>query len=392
MSSFTSSSERPAPPEKKTAHPRAPAGTLPGNPDGFGKPGDSGIDGGPGRGAPETRKKRRGPGRIGWGLIFAVLVIALADAYVFRSPYTYDIGDKQGARGGFIGQFAHIDRSFNAADPEQIEYAIFGDSQSIDGLRPDIMAGELGIGPERIFNFSVSAGKPTDAAYLYRRYIGRMPNLKRVIVVVNEHQFNNADAATDSKFRFHAGLIDRLRAMDTENYGELLAGWALRAFGLRTEWQSLVPRYRSGELPANPAPYPGGIEPLTWSPPEHRTAEYAEETADRWFKDWEPEGVYTRAFRRLIADMHLRGLEIAVVQLPRAASFDEAIERKYGSERDALYREIAAVAAAGGAEFAVLTAEGLGLAVESHFRDTNHLNPEGASIVSRYAARRWLAP
>lgn len=342
--------------------------------------------------APRPRRRRvwHAFRRFGWGLLCAVILLGLADYYVFRSAYTYDIGDKQGARGGFIGQFAHIDRSFRAADPARIEFAVFGDSQSIDGLRPDIMAETLGIEPERIFNFSVSAGKPTDAAYLYRRYIERMPNLKRVIVVVNEHQFNNADAASDAKFRFHAGLADRLRALDADNYGELIAGWALRAFGLRTEWQPLVPRYARGELPADPAPYPGGIEPLTWSPPENREPAYAEETADRWFKNWRPEGVYTRAFRRLLAEMRAQGLEIAVVQLPRAASFDAAIERKYGAERDALYREIAAVAAANGAEFAVLAAADLGLSVETHFRDTNHLNPEGARVVSEYAARRWL--
>lgn len=371
MISFTSSSD-PSAADRRPAPPETPGTALHPN--------------------PRRRMTWNAFRRLGWGLFCAVILLALADVYVFRSAYTYDIGDKQGARGGFIGQFAHIDRSFKAIDPARIEYAIFGDSQSIDALRPDLMAEELGTEPERIFNFSVSAGKPTDAAYLYRRYIAQMPNLRQVIVVVNEHQFNHADVAADAKFRFHAGLADRLRAMDTERYGELIAGWALRAFGLRTEWQPLVKRYFSGELPADPAPYPGGIQPLTWSPPEHREPAYAEETADRWFKDWQPEGVYLRAFRALLADMRARGLEIAVVQLPRAASFDAAIEAKYGAARAALYAEIEGIAAAYGAAFDVLSAADLGLSVDEHFRDTNHVNPEGARIISRHAARQWLSP
>ena len=30
------------------------------------------------------------------------------------------------------------------------------------------------------------------------------------------------------------------------------------------------------------------------------------------------------------------------------------------------------------------------LELDTHFRDTNHVNPQGAEWVSRYVARRWL--
>lgn len=327
--------------------------------------------------------------RLGWGALVAFVLLGLADAWVFRNAAFYDLGNKNGARGGFIGQFAHIERAFEAAGGEHIEYAIFGDSQSIDGLRPDVMAEALGVPAHRIFNFSTSGGKPTDNLYLYRKYAERMPNLKRVIYVVNEHQLNNADAADDTKFKFHATLGQRLKAMDRDNYGELLTGWALRSFGLRTEWTALAERYRAGTWPPEEeAMFPGGIEPLRWADPKTKTEDYAREVADRWFRDWQPEGVYTDAFVDLLEAWRERGLDVVVAQIPRMPWFDEAIAAKYGRERDVYLQKAKEAADAAGARFEVIAAEEAGLG-EDGFRDVNHMSPEGAEAFSRFAAGRW---
>jgi len=336
-----------------------------------------------------ARNRLRAFLRLGWGAFFAFVLLGLLDAFLFRNPAFYDLGNKNGARGGFIGQFAHIDRAFEMQGGENIEYAIFGDSQGIDALRPDVMAEELGVPAARIFNFSASGGKPTDSLYLYRTYAERMPNLKRVIYVINEHQLNNADAAEDTKFRFHATLKQRLRALDRDHYGELLTGWALRSFGLRTEWTALLERYRAGTWPPEEdAVFPGGIEPTRWSEPRMRTPEYAEEVADRWFRNWQPEGVYTEAFAELLMAWRDRGLDVVVAQIPRTPAFDAAVAGKYGRERDEYLHLVAEAAASAGASFEVITAEEAGLSAE-HFRDVNHVNPDGADAFSRFAARRW---
>jgi hypothetical protein len=327
--------------------------------------------------------------RLGWGALFAFVILGLLDAFLFRNPAFYDLGNKNGARGGFIGQFAHIARAFDLQGGANIEFAIFGDSQGIDALRPDIMAEALGVPASRIFNFSTSGGKPTDSLYLYRTYAERMPNLKRVIYVMNEHQLNNADAGEDTKFKFHATLRQRLVALDRDNYGELLVGWALRSFGLRTEWTNLLERYRAGTWPPEEdAVFPGGIEPTRWSEPKTRTPEYADEVADRWFRGWQPEGVYTEAFGELLAAWRERGLDVVVVQIPRMPAFDAAVAAKHARERDEYVRIVSEAAKAAGAAFEIVPAEEAGLD-ESHFRDVNHMNPDGAGIFSRHAADRW---
>lgn len=321
---------------------------------------------------------------LGWGLLFALLLLALTDIYVFRDAYTYDMG--RPARGGFIGQWAHLDRSFKAADPDRIQFAVFGDSQSIDALRPGIMADQLGVDEAGVFNFSVTGGKPTDMAYTYHQYIERLPNLRHIILIVNEHQFNNADVGQDIKFKFHAGLSRRLQAMNKDTYGELLTGWALRSFGMRTEWIKLIGKYRKGEWPADSPSYPGGIEPLTWSPPEDLTAEHAQETADRWFKDWQPEGVYTDTFDRLVRDIRQRDIRLTILQIPRAEPFEQAIQHSYVEQQQSYFTHIRTIADAADSEFAVIDPGILSLA---DFRDTNHVNKQGADKLSRYAAEKW---
>ncbi|MEX1028546.1 MAG: hypothetical protein WDZ91_00695 [Paenibacillaceae bacterium] len=326
--------------------------------------------------------------RMGWGLLVVLLILAIADIYIFRNAYTYDLGTEKGARGGIIGQWAQLDRSFEGTDPDRIEYAILGDSQSLDAFRPDMMADELGMEDEQVFNFSVTGGKPTDIAYTYRQYIERLPNLQHIILVVNEHQFNNADSAKDPKFKFHATLRQRIQAMDRDNYGELLTGWVFRSFGMRTEWQSLVGRYRSGELPVNPAAFPGGIQPMTWSAPADRTADFAMQVADRWFKDWQMDGVYTHTFDQLVSDIHDDGIELTIVQLPRTDLFEQQVRSKYAAEQQAYFDHIRSIASASSVEFTVMDAITTGVTIDS-FRDTNHVNPHGAEQLSRYAADRW---
>lgn len=328
--------------------------------------------------------------RLGWGALVAFLLLGVLEVQLFRDAAFYDLGNKSGARGGFIGQFAHIDRAFRAAGGENIRYAVFGDSQSIDGLRPDVMAEVLGVPASHIFNFSTSGGKPTDNLYLYRKYGGRMPNLERVIYVVNEHQLNNADAGEDTKFKFHATLPQRLKAMNRDNYGELLTGWALRSFGLRTEWRALLDRYRAGTWPPEEeAMFPGGIEPLPWAEPRTRKPEYAAEVAERWFRNWQPEGVYTEALAELLAAWRAAGLDVVVVEIPRMPSFDEAVAAAFGREREEYVNLVTRMATENGAMFEVIRAEEAGLDGTEHFRDVNHMNPDGSGVFSRYAARRW---
>src|SRR5690606_24728395 len=148
----------------------------------------------------------------------------------------------------------------------------------------------------QIFNFSISGGSAFDIYKTYLSYVDRLPNLEKVFVIVNEHQMNNEDPANYILFKYYAGLKDRLKVMNTDNYGELLFGWALKSYDMRTEWSKMVEKYRKGELREEIPAFEGGLKPITWSPGTDRTPEYAMETAERWFRGYTLEGVRTDAF------------------------------------------------------------------------------------------------
>lgn len=316
------------------------------------------------------------------GIFGLIVLLILSEMFVFRNLNVY------GLHSGFIGQIAEIKASFEAIDPEEIEVAIFGDSLGMDALRPDILADVAGMDPEKIFNFSLSGGSAYDSAAMYETYGAQMPNLDTVIIIVNEHQFNNAEADKDIKFKYFAGLKDRVKVMNADNYGELLLGWLLKSYDMRTVWTMLLEKYRLGELREEVPVYEGGLPPVTWSPKEDREPSYALEVATRWFSDYKIDGVRTEAFEAMLSSMRRRGVRVILLQLPRSSYFESVAQSKYGSAQKMYLQRMEELANIYGAQWSVLPKELLQF--PEHFRDVNHVNPDGAKIVSEYVARHWL--
>ncbi len=341
----------------------------------------NGIAGEPGKVQTGNGKERTGRRYPGWGLLGFIVLIVFLEIAVFRNIDFYGLSP------GFIGQIAELKHSFARADADQIEIAVLGDSQSIDALRPEMLAAELGIPRERIFNFSISGGSAFDIAKTYDRYKDRLPRLKKAIVVVNEHQLNDTLNDGDVKFKYFAGLRDRLAVMNADNYGELLLGWALKMYDMRTVWADMVLKYRSGKLRDHIPAHEGGLAPVVWSKPEDRTKAYANEVADRWFQQYRIDGVRTRAFDAMIRELRSRGVAVTILQLPRSSYFEDTVKEKYGKQQDAYFAVVRGIAERYGASFEVMPNDELTL---DDFRDTNHVNPKGAEWVSRYVARRWL--
>ena len=332
-------------------------------------------------------KKKRRPLRVfSAGLLGFIVLLAALEASLFRNIYFYGIEYRS-----MTGQFAELDYSFRQADPARIETIILGDSQSKDALRPDLLAAAASRDPASIFNFSLNGGKAFEIYHTYRKYADQMPNVKQAIVVVNEHQINDHNIENDPKFRFYAGLSDRLKVMDAENYGELLLGWVSKAFDMRSVWSKMLQAHLNGTLPKRPLEEiwkPGGLRAETQLEKDGFTPEYAEKRADAWFEQYNIEGLQTESLENLLRELKNRGIRTVVVQIPRSELFEETIRRKYGDLQQAYFDKVRSLAEQYGAEFAVLSNEGLVL--EEHFRDTNHVNPKGAEIVSRRVAERWL--
>lgn len=316
------------------------------------------------------------------GLAGLVAFVIAAEVLFFRNVMFYGLSP------GFIGQLGELEATFAHHGGERVRVAIFGDSQSMDALLPEHLAAESDYEVGEIFNFSLSGGSAYDMEQMWRKYRNRLPALEKVIIVVNEHQFNEARAVEDIKFRFFASLGERLQVIDQENYGDLLLGWALRSYEMRTVWTQMIEKWRAGELREKVPVHEGGLPPVTWSPSTDRSMDYARDTAERWFEDFKMGGVRSRAFERLVSELNASGVEVVILQLPRSSLFEQAIEERYAAERDAYWDYVQGIARQYGFEAAKVPNDELEL--DTHYRDTNHVNPQGAEWVSRYVARRWL--
>ncbi|MBW5445891.1 hypothetical protein GE107_07445 [Cohnella sp. CFH 77786] len=324
--------------------------------------------------------------RFGWGFVGFVVLFAAAEIFVFRDLDFYAMEYRSS-----VGQFAELDYSFRHSKPDKVNVAIFGDSQSKDALRPDLLAAASGRSPDSIFNFSISGGKAFDIYHTYLKYEDFLPNLKEAIVVVNEHQINSFNMENDEKYRFYAGLQDRIRIMNWDNYGELTMGWVSKAFDMRGIWSRMLKSYFNGTLPKKTLAEvykPGGLRAETQLEKDGLTPAYAEKRADGWFEQYDTAGLQTDSLEALLHDLHARGVRIVILQIPRSELFEETVKRKYPAEQQEYFDIISTLAKKYGAEFTVMSNEGLTL--KNDFRDTNHVRPKGADIVSAEVAKRWL--
>lgn len=334
----------------------------------------------------ELSPRRKRSRQIPWGLIGVILLIISSEIFVFRNLDFY------GKAPNTIGQLAELDHSWQDAKPELVETAIFGDSMGIDGLRPTQLAQAAGVSPDTMFNFSISGGKAYEINKVYDTYRDQMPNLKRAIVVVNEHQLNNDEIAKSEMFRYYAGLIDRFKVMNKDNYGELTLGWALKSFDMRSIWTKFIldkylnPETRDAIRDVIPA-YPHGLEPAA-SKAKDVTVERARKDVDRWFANFDLNGLRKDSFEALITDLSKRGVEVIILQLPRSEHFETAIAKSYATEHQAYIDTVQAIATNNNATFEVIP--NTELDTEEHFQDNNHLNPAGAEWLARYVAERWL--
>lgn len=319
--------------------------------------------------------------RWAWGLIAAAVLFGAVEVAVFRNLDFYGIQPYS-----FVGQLSELEHSFELADPEKVQTAVFGDSQSIDALRPDYMSSAIGRDSGSMFNFSISGGKAYDIYHTYLSYRDKLPRLQQAIVVVNEHQISDNGIDKDAKFRYYAGLQDRFRVMDQDNYGELLLGWVSKAFDMRTIWSPMFDAWRKDKLPDRPVWKPGGIRAKMER--DELTAAKAEATAGRWFQDYDTDGVQAASLEALLRDLQARGVKTVVLQLPRSSLFETAVQKLYPSEQRNYVQVVSELAHKYGASFEMMS--NAGLPYRDYFRDTNHLNPKGAAIVSKEVAERWL--
>ncbi|MCR8645054.1 hypothetical protein NV379_20575 [Paenibacillus sp. N1-5-1-14] len=340
-------------------------------------------------------KKQGVKKKIAWGMIGFLILLVLSEIFIFRNMNFY-VPEKK-----FIAQFAEIEHSFQSTNHEAINTAIFGDSQSIDGLRPEMLAKATGMNPEQLFNFSLSGGKAFEIYHTYLKYKDQMPNLKQAIVVVNEHQINNATPKIEQQpmFRYYAGLTDRFKVMNMDNYGDLLVGYALKSFDLRSSWTGILDKAlesqkenTEGSTPKKKISFDVPFYPLGLAPKPDGggdlSEKWAKDSVDRWMEFYDTNGILTDSLESLVRDLRSQGVKVTILQIPRTPQFEDYMRSKYAAQQQTFHEKVRAIANRNGAEFEIISAEGLD--VKDNFRDVNHLNSRGAQWLSNLVAEHWL--
>lgn len=319
-----------------------------------------------------TRKRRAIQGFL-WGLVFLLLV----EIFLFRNPALYGVSPSS-----FLGQIANVQERLARQSPDRIKVLVLGDSQSMDALRPPLLASHYGIQPDEIFNLSVSGGKAVDMLHLYKDAEGKLPNLMRVVIAVNEHQLNSADIKSDAKFRYFATLSERMGASRVADKADLAFGQLLYAYGLRDVWTQLAQQWWEGKLPQEPRDkyaYRWGLPPVPGREPKHFGVEYAQTVADRWMKDYRLDGPQADSLHKLVQHLKERGVQVTVVQLPRTQAFEQVMKTTYAGQQAAFRERVQSEAAQVGASFTVIPP----LLDDAYFRDANHVNERGAKEITR---------
>jgi hypothetical protein len=310
------------------------------------------------------------------GFVWALLFVVLCEAFIFRNPALYGLSPAS-----FIGQIADVEKRFERQDTSKIKLLVLGDSQSMDALRVPLLAKRYGLEPDEIFNMSVSGGKVVDMLRLYEKHKKELPNLKRVIISVNEHQLNSSTDSGDLKFRYNATLWERLQVPHVEQKADLAFGWLLYSYGLREVWTKLWSLYWEGQLPQQPKDhytYRWGLPPVEGREPDHLGPKYAAEVAKRWMPEYRLKGAETNALKRLMDDLSEQNVQIMTLQLPRTQAFEQIMKEQYKPEQDAFRKFVGDLTEQHHGRFVIIPPT----LDESYFRDANHMNKKGAEKIT----------
>lgn len=304
------------------------------------------------------------------GMIWLFIFLTAFELLVARNLYFYGL-----APNSSIGQIFSLLKIFEAQDKEKIHWLVVGDSQSRDGIRPDLVSRELGCDPGSIFNLSINGGKPVDYEYLLQKVIPKLPHLQGVVITVNEHYFERGNVQDDPKFRFLGSLRDKMLVPGPERKADLFLSWAWYSYGMHRQWWEIVKMIVPGSRPSKELiAYQGGLPPLNDTPEEHKTKKYAENLSRSWMLDLRLTGPQVRALERTVNYLDFQDISWVLVHLPKTELMEKTIKEKFPRQEEQFWHFLNNLCARHGKDcyqdFTGIT--------EDCFRDVNHMNDKGA--------------
>lgn len=320
-----------------------------------------------------------------YGLIWFLIFCTLFEWGVARNLSFYGL-----VPGSSVGQLQAVQRLIDGQTDEElaeIRWLVLGDSQSRDGIRPRLVAKELGCSPQSILNLSINAGKPTDFAYFLEEVLPRLPHLEGVLISVNEHYFDRQSIRFDGKFRFLASFQERMMVPGPERQADLLLSKIFYTYGMEKQWWETI-KYIWSELGTGGLSVPkqegiGGLPPVTQEAAGGKSYDYARRLASSWMTDFrlgEPE---TFVLEEILDQLKERELAAALIHLPKTPLLEGMIRREYPQQEQDFIRYLNHLAKLYQFSFY----RDWTLMGGDCFRDANHVNYKGARILAPQIGR-----
>lgn len=312
------------------------------------------------------------------GIVWALLFLLLTEALIFRNPAFYGL-----VPNSFIGQIGNVKKRLHQQDLSKIKLLILGDSQSLHGLLPTMLAKKYGLQPDEIFNLSLNAGKAIDLLHIFEEEAKGLPNLQAVWICVNEHQFNSANYLSDNKFRFFATLAERWDEPRFSDRMDLLFGGIFYSYGLREVWTSMYDMYNKGEIPMEPVDhyaYKWGLPINFIYDPKHFGVTYSTDVIKRWMENYRFPGAENQALDSLLQKIKQEKLSFSIIQLPRTQTFEIVMKDNYAKEQQGYQNYLRLLSQQYNGRLVTIPST----LPDIYFFDANHLNLEGAKKILPY--------
>lgn len=222
--------------------------------------------------------------------------------------------------------------------PDAVEVAFFGSSQSVWALLADDVARMIGENPGHVRNLAVEGGTPFDMWNLIRRNEEKFKDLRVAIVEVNPFvlkQGLDSDPRVALDIAQHGTVPERMMLAHREDRVKQMAEWVLPVLSVRRSLQSvfLDAVHPAPGLPMYPCPEQRTHPAVGWKVDgkphlkKERQSVTPEVAAKRMVGGWRLSKLQDHAFRQSLDWFARHGVRVIFHELPVHPEVIDAIHR-----------------------------------------------------------------
>jgi len=255
-----------------------------------------------------------------------------------------------------------------------VKVLLVGDSVPMMAVDARLLAQELGLQPQEVFNFSHGGAGPASHLYNFKKLRPYLPNLRSVIIFVQYKRLNQVLAHAQTMAEDLTRTDDRpfLKAWQSGSLTPIL-----QRYSLLLQMAPLI-ILRGGAQPfPGFRPKPGGGTTMQDMIPAAPTLPQQDA--------WQPNHQAIQDLRNFLMILHEAGLTVRHYLIPYYPQFQK--EWQMTEEYQAGRQLFAHLAEAGLIESYPDAFQGLAARLQPHYLDLWHLTPTGAQIFTQALAR-----